>query len=230
MLSVIVPSWRRYWMLEARCLPSILADPGALEVIVVFDGPDPSGVAAVARVAAVDGRVRSLEIERPLYPAGKLDRWRSIGTSAVNAGLDAAAGDWLLIVDDDDEVAPGGIRILAQAAARSSAGVVWGSTKITWPDRGVTVTRAEDGPPAFRLFPRGAAMLRRSALAGRRFNPDAYQDDEPADEAFWRGLVAAGVTFERIDGVVYHYFPTASAPAWSGPARSTGANAPVPAH
>lgn len=93
-ISVIVPVYKVQDYLE-RCVDSILAQTwSALEVILVDDGsPDDCG-AICDRYAAQDARVRVIHKAN-----GGL-------SSARNAGMDAATGDWLAFVDSDDWLDP----------------------------------------------------------------------------------------------------------------------------
>ncbi len=56
---------------------------------------------------------------RTLGGAAPLDR-----PAAANAGLDAASGDWITFLDDDDRMLPGHVSGLLQAAIRNGASVV----------------------------------------------------------------------------------------------------------
>lgn len=93
-VSVIVPVYNveRYL---ARCVRSLLAqDHANIEVILVDDGsPDGSGDLA-DRLAESDVRVRVIH------------KANGGVSSAKNAGLDAASGEWVMFVDGDDWVEP----------------------------------------------------------------------------------------------------------------------------
>lgn len=93
-ISVIVPVYNVEEYLP-RCVDSILAQTYEnLEVILVDDGsPDGSG-AICDEYAAGDSRIRVIHKEN-----GGL-------SSARNAGIDAAAGEYLAFVDSDDWIEP----------------------------------------------------------------------------------------------------------------------------
>jgi len=90
MISVIIPTVRRP-LLVMRAVNSVLAQSIAdLEVVVVIDGPDPETTHALGAVA--DDRLRFIQNPRPLGSAG-----------ARNVGIEAARGEWVAFLDDDDE-------------------------------------------------------------------------------------------------------------------------------
>lgn len=93
-LSVIVPVYKSEQYLD-RCVRSILAQTYSnLEVILVDDGsPDNSGKMC-DEFAANDSRVRVIH------------KANGGVSSARNAGLDAANGDYVAFVDSDDFIAP----------------------------------------------------------------------------------------------------------------------------
>jgi N-acetylglucosaminyl-diphospho-decaprenol L-rhamnosyltransferase len=125
-LSVVVPS-RNTRELTLACLAAIDAaaaaqpGPGAIEVVVVDDGGDDGTAEAVG--------------ER--FPAVRLLRCeRQVGfTRAANRGLQAAAGDVLLLLNSDTEVAAGGeglAALLALFAAEPRLGIA--GAALRYPD------------------------------------------------------------------------------------------------
>jgi glycosyltransferase involved in cell wall biosynthesis len=66
-----------------------------LEVIVVVDGPDPATVSALEAIQCADSRLRVLPLEENVG-----------GSGARNAGVEAAEGEWIALLDDDDEWMP----------------------------------------------------------------------------------------------------------------------------
>lgn len=89
-LTLVVPSYNSRDYLH-RCLDSMLPFDDDLEVIVVNDGStDDTSAIAHRYAAAHPGRVRV--IDKPNGGHG----------SAVNAGIDAAAGRYVRVVDSDD--------------------------------------------------------------------------------------------------------------------------------
>jgi glycosyltransferase involved in cell wall biosynthesis len=111
-VSVVVPTRDRWQQLAKASLPSALVQEGVeLEVIVVDDGsterPDRSGLLG-------DGRVRLVRHESPRGVA-----------AARNTGLDAALGDVVAFLDDDDLWAPQKLRVQLEALRAADAGFAY---------------------------------------------------------------------------------------------------------
>ncbi|HIJ63791.1 MAG TPA: glycosyltransferase family 2 protein [Rhodospirillaceae bacterium] len=104
-VSAVIPTFNRP-RLVVRAAASALAQSFAeLEVLVVVDGPDQQTVAELERLA--DPRLRVLVLPRQSGPA-----------AARNAGVQAARGEWIAFLDDDDLWLPEKLaRQMAVAAA-----------------------------------------------------------------------------------------------------------------
>ncbi|MDR1272751.1 MAG: glycosyltransferase [Clostridiales Family XIII bacterium] len=93
-ISVIVPVYNARTTLE-RCVRSILAQTHTnLEVILVDDGSDDGSDGLIRRLASEDARIRPIS------------KGNGGVSSARNAGLDAASGDFLAFADNDDWIEP----------------------------------------------------------------------------------------------------------------------------
>lgn len=104
MISIIVPVYNTKEYLPA-CVESLLGqtDPD-VEIILVDDGSTDGCGALCDSYALRDSRIRVIHKEN-----GGL-------SSARNAGLDAAAGDWILFVDGDDYLAKTAVSQLGRIA------------------------------------------------------------------------------------------------------------------
>ncbi len=106
-VSVIVPVYNMEKYLE-RCVDSILAQTYAnLEVILVDDGSADSSGAICDSYAERDNRIRVVH------------KANSGLSSARNAGLDIALGDYIGFVDSDDYISPEMYQLLASALDKS---------------------------------------------------------------------------------------------------------------
>ena len=93
-ISIIVPVYNAEKTLE-RCVRSLMAQTyGNIEILLVNDGSRDQSPAICQRFAQEDGRIRVID-----KPNGGV-------SSARNAGLDAARGDYVMFCDSDDWVEP----------------------------------------------------------------------------------------------------------------------------
>lgn len=110
-LSVIVPVYNAEKYIET-CAFSLLSQTlSNLELILVNDGSADGSAALCRKIAESDGRVRVIEKEN-----GGV-------SSARNAGLAAAIGEWIGFVDADDTVEPDAFEYLIDGARRHRADV-----------------------------------------------------------------------------------------------------------
>lgn len=107
LVSIVIPTFRRPELLKQRALRSALAQQYLnLEVVVVLDGPDPETVAALHEV---DPRVRIVEL-----------REKQGVSAARNAGVRHSTGEYIALLDDDDEWRPGKLAAQVASAQRSA--------------------------------------------------------------------------------------------------------------
>jgi GT2 family glycosyltransferase len=119
LVSVVVLNYQGAWYLR-RLMTSLLAQTyPALEVIVV-DNASPDGSIAIVEREFADPRVRVVPLAR------------NVGFSAGNtAGIAVARGDYLLLCNNDVELAPDCVaRLLAAAPAHGRLGAL--APKIVW--------------------------------------------------------------------------------------------------
>ena len=157
--SVIVPAYQVQAYLPA-CLESVLSQSyDDLELIVVDDrSPDACGEIA-DEFAARDPRVRTVH------------RARNEGLGpARNAGIAEAAGDYLVVLDGDDTLAPHALRSVADRLKESGEPdvLVHGHALVPWSGEIVRASApgllTEQGPAQFRLEDR-PGLLRMPAAA-----------------------------------------------------------------
>lgn len=166
MISVIVPVYKVEEYL-AQCVDSILAQTYRnLEVLLVDDGsPDRSGELC-DDYAQRDARVRAIHKEN-----GGL-------SSARNAGLDAASGDYVAFVDSDDWIEPDAYEAMMAAMQKHDVKIVCaGRYDVSGVDG-----HKEDG-----LCPEREEVVSSVELVGRIFHWDGM-DSSAVDKLCARSL------------------------------------------
>lgn len=119
LISVITPTWRRHDLLLARAVPSVAAQTYPnIEHIIVSDGPDDE----LANLMFPD-HVRLAWL--PEHPPDSV--W---GEYARIEGERIANGDLLAHVDDDDEIRPKHLELLADALDRSGADFAYSQMQV----------------------------------------------------------------------------------------------------
>ena len=109
-VSAIVPTRNRPDFV-CRAVQSVLAQTVQdLECLVVIDGPDPATIEALANIR--DSRLKVLALQENVG-----------GCEARNIGARAAQGEWVALLDDDDEWLPERLEKQLAAAAAASAPV-----------------------------------------------------------------------------------------------------------
>jgi glycosyltransferase involved in cell wall biosynthesis len=129
-VSVVIPTRGRPAML-VRAIRSVQSQTlQEFEVVVVLDGPDEESVKAIECLR--DARIRLVTLVEA-----------SGGAVARNAGVDAATGEWIAFLDDDDEFAERKLELQLKAATEAAgpmlmtckARVVKGVGEEIWPRR-----------------------------------------------------------------------------------------------
>jgi glycosyltransferase involved in cell wall biosynthesis len=118
-VSVVIPTCGRPVLLERAVRSALRQTLRELEVVVVIDGEDPATQLAVSQWALEDRRLRMLNL--PV---------RVGGSDARNRGVDAATGEWIAFLDDDDEWMPGKLQAQFDAVRRSTAPLLIGTCKM----------------------------------------------------------------------------------------------------
>lgn len=165
-ISVIIPVYRVEHYL-ARCVDSVLAQTYRnLEILLVDDGsPDGSGALCDA-YAEQDSRVRVIHKEN-----GGL-------SSARNAGIEAATGDYLAFVDSDDWIEPDTYEAMLQTMKEKNVMLVCA---------GRYDVDGETGERSLGLCPEKEEVISGDTLAGRIFTWD-HCDTSACDKLFHRSL------------------------------------------
>lgn len=202
MISILIASMGRPSLIDT--LTSIAAarrpEGEAVELVIADDSAD----GAVLRLLA--GRDVGLPLRVIPVGAGNV-------ALARNACLDAAAGDLLIFVDDDETVEPDWIEGHLSAAGNFSADAVFGPVFPAYPEGTPAWFVAanplfqdwdwqDDGKPT----PRGRTgntLIRRSALGQLRFDP-AFGRTGGEDDDFFLRLAAGGARMVVTDRARVH--------------------------
>jgi glycosyltransferase involved in cell wall biosynthesis len=106
-VSVVIPTRNRPELVQRAIASALSQSFRELEVIVVIDGTDPSTSAQLSQI--MDQRLVIVALEESVG-----------GAEARNVGARRARGQWIALLDDDDEWLPG--KIAAQLAVAEQSG------------------------------------------------------------------------------------------------------------
>jgi glycosyltransferase involved in cell wall biosynthesis len=135
-VSVVIPTHNRAGLLP-RTLATVFDQAGVdLEVIVVDDGSTDGTADQVAAMA--NPRLRLI----------RLDDSRGQAT-ARNAGIEAARGEWIAFLDDDDLWAPDKVATQLEIARAEGACTVYAAVAVV--DESLRLVEIAPGPPADEL-------------------------------------------------------------------------------
>lgn len=138
LVSAVIPTRNRP-ELVLRAVRSALAQTYAnIEVIVVIDGPDQATVSALEAVQVSDARLRVLPLPQ------------SVGACDTrNAGIEAANGEWIALLDDDDEWMPEKLEKQMELGLSSSYRFPVLTSKVLWraPGKECVWPRRQPFPP-----------------------------------------------------------------------------------
>ena len=136
-VSVVIPTCGRPDLLQRAVRSALAQTLRAIEVVVVIDGEDPGTRLAMERVAYQDPRLHVLALPKSVG-----------GSDARNRGVDAAAGEWIAFLDDDDEWFPGKLQAQLDAVAPSTAPIVIGTCRMIARTPAETMCGQDACPPA----------------------------------------------------------------------------------
>lgn len=204
-ISIIIPVYNAEEYLD-RCIGSILSqDFTSYEVILVDDGSSDSSPMICDRYSATDPRFRTIH------------KANGGVSSARNAGIDLARGEYLMFVDSDDALLPGALKAMTDSLEGED--MVLGGY-VTYID---SVPRKELNPPLARswtgedmngffdshirrncemLDAPWAKLFRRKAVAHMRFDERL---DYAEDKLFVFSFLASCSSVRTCRDMVYAY-------------------------
>jgi glycosyltransferase involved in cell wall biosynthesis len=123
-------------------------------------------------------------------PVRMVRRGRLARAQAANAGLDAATGDWIAFLDEDDEIEPDHLAQLVAVAAVSGKPVAYSQTRLLGP--GGAPQRVFGGPFSREMLLRSNYIAIHAALFSRALVLEGCRFDEGLetfeDWDFWLQL------------------------------------------
>jgi hypothetical protein len=204
LVTVVLPTYRNWQQLEARSLPSALAQTySRLEVVVVGDAAPPETAEAIERLGDPRVRYENLLTRGP-YPDEDDRLWLVAGTGPMNRAMELARGSWIAFLNDDDALAPEHVEVLLEEARRSRAEVAYSKLWRHAPDGTKSVLGAF--PPQTHAFGWQLALQHRE-LRMFEYELAAATFGQPGDWHRARRMLRAGVRFSQTDRVTVDYFP-----------------------
>ncbi|MGD9688659.1 MAG: glycosyltransferase family 2 protein [Phycisphaerales bacterium] len=200
-LSVIIPMHNAGATI-ARALDSLRSQRvGDWQAIIVDDGSRDAGAGAriVEHAAEHDGRIRLIRQEN-----GGV-------CSARNRGLDEARGEWVLFLDADDWMLPGGVDALLLAGERAGGGGAIGTFEMIGADGVLSVEGPWSDEIAWNHLLGGIFMTTHGHVVERRFyeapTPLRFDAELPLieDTDLWIRLAERGVRWANAHAPVAAY-------------------------
>jgi glycosyltransferase involved in cell wall biosynthesis len=225
-VSVVIPTFNRRRSLR-RAIASVLSDPGVDEVVVVVDGSSDGSIELLEQLSRSEPRVKPLFREH-----------RGLN-AALQAGVEHATGEILLILDDDLEATRGLASGHAQHHRAAPNLVVLGYSPVELPSTGRTerLTASlygeayerscrsfESRPDEILLHLYGGHMsIRRSACRRVGLHSEHFRERYHPDREFGIRCLKAGLVGRFDRTLVAHHRYARSLPAFRSDARSQGA-------
>lgn len=194
--SIIIPVYNAAAYL-AGCVESVTADPGDdWELILVNDGSTDGSGDLCDGFARQDARIRAVH-QCNRGPGG-----------ARNMGLEQARGEYVLFVDSDDALVPGGLDCLRRAAERYGADVITFDYLADDGSGAPVPTRANRAPEAkpFRLEEHPEFLNSMPATWARLWRRSLYMDNHiryPERAFYGEDLQTSCKLFAAADSIVY---------------------------
>ena len=210
LISVVIPTYNRLEMLRTRAIPSILAqDYANFEIVIVGDHSDYDEADVTAGFDGARISFFNLSMRGPYYEESH-KAWLSAGTPPFNEAVARARGAWIAPFADDDEMRPGHLRILLDAARERRLEFVYGRAYQHDEINGDRVLGTF--PPSQGQIVMQAGLLHNHL---KLFELELADSDFgiPNDWAAVDRMVRAGVRIGMIDEILIDYYPSFARPA-----------------
>jgi glycosyltransferase involved in cell wall biosynthesis len=203
MISVIIPTYNRPSLLMDRAIPSLIAQANPdWECLVVGDGTDEDTIAAMQSLCVQDDRFRFWNLAHDVYSPDHSLAWGLHGLTALNFGLDWARGEWISVLNDDDEYMPLNHETLLREAEKTGADFIYGMSD-TWKNGERIEQLYGREPPGDGNVTQGAYIYRRSLEY--RYRHDCYIRGRNGDADMWIRMREGGVRFSFLPTIIHHY-------------------------
>jgi glycosyltransferase involved in cell wall biosynthesis len=190
-----------------RSLPSVFGQTYKhFEIVVVGDACAEEHVQKIESwiKAKNDPRIRFYNLPvRGSYPSDPFRRWGVAGVVPRNRAIELAKGEWLALLDDDDEFSEDHIESLLEFARCGKYEFVYGAVQHemkdgSWMVLGSAPLREGEICHLSVLYHRRLSFL--------RYDVSSWKYDEPADWNMWRRMREAGAKIGFLDRVIgVHY-------------------------
>jgi hypothetical protein len=199
LVTVRIPTYNRGRILVERTLTSVLAQSYQnLEVVIVGDQCTDETASLLAAVN--DSRVRFENLEtRGNYPKKKRLSWLVAGAKPANRALDLARGEWIAVLDDDDEFTPDHVETMLKAATENELEFLFGRALRETADGRWT---AEGGVRPSRWEIVHSTVFYSRRLAFLRYSGTSWIWLEPSDTNMWFRVRSIGAHAGFVDALL----------------------------
>ncbi len=186
LVSVVIPAYNRASKI-GPAVESVLSQSFRdLEVIVVDDGSKDGTPAAARALIARDARVRVIELGT-----------NRGAQAARNAGIRAAAGEWIAFLDSDDQWLPGSLQTRLEAVRRENVSVVHSGCRKINPDGSTVIYSDPIRGRAYRTVLSGPAPMFQGLLVKKTaLERIGYLDESIAGYQEWDTAIRLAEHFE----------------------------------
>jgi GT2 family glycosyltransferase len=225
-VSVVIPTFNRRGCLR-RVIASVLRDPAAVEVVVVVDGSRDGSTELLEELSRDDARVKPIFMEH-----------RGLN-AAVQAGVERASSEIVLILDDDLEAGPALVSGHARHHVAAPNLVVLGYSPVVrrngTDDRALTASlyseayerscrSFENRPEAILIHIYGGHMsMRRSACLRTGVYSDRFRERYHPDREFGIRCLKAGLVGRFDRSLLAHHHHARTLSEFRADARNSGA-------
>lgn len=202
MISIIIPTFNRTRLLMDRAIPSVLAQTNPdWECLVVGDGTEVATEIEMRDLINKDERFRFWNLAHHRYPLNQEQAWGLYGLTALNFGLDFARGEWISVLNDDDEFTPDHNSYLLSATFPGME-FIYGMSD-TYKNGSPTGQLYGKYPPGDGSVTQGSYIYKRSLEY--RYRHDCYTRGHNGDADMWLRMWDGGVKFSFVPRIVHHY-------------------------